>query len=299
MQKDKYYNNIKTLLIDNEIYQKVKDYSKERNKVITYYETGKLLYEAGKHYGGNIIEKYSEKLMKEVGKKYNKRTLFRMRQFYMLYSNEKMSTMSTLLSWSHYSELLSIKDINKINYYISITISQSLAVRELRKKIKNKEYERLPIETKEKLFNKSETIVSDFIKNPILINNTLNYKNISEKALQLLILENITDFMKELGVGFSFIDNEYKIKIGDRYNYIDLLLFNYVYNCFVVIELKTTELKAGHIGQITEYMNFIDKNLKSIYQSKTIGIIICKKNNKFVLEYCSDTRIFTKEYKLI
>lgn len=299
MQKDKYYNNIKTLLIDNEIYQKVKDYSKERNKVITYYETGKLLYEAGKHYGENIIEKYSEKLMKEVGKKYNKRTLFRMRQFYMLYSNEKMSTMSTLLSWSHYSELLSIKDINKINYYISITISQSLGVRELRKKIKNKEYERLPIETKEKLFNKSETIVSDFIKNPILINNTLNYKNISEKALQLLILENITDFMKELGVGFSFIDNEYKIKIGDRYNYIDLLLFNYVYNCFVVIELKTTELKAGHIGQITEYMNFIDKNLKSIYQSKTIGIIICKNNNKFVLEYCSDTRIFTKEYKLI
>ena len=104
--------------------------------------------------------------------------------------------------------------------------------------------------------------------------------------------------MKELGEGFSFIDNEYKIKLGDRYNYVDLLLFNYVYNSFVVVELKVTELKAEYIGQITKYMNYIDKNIKNINQDKTIGIIICKKDNKFVMEYCSDPRIFRTTYVL-
>lgn len=102
-----------------------------------------------------------------------------------------------------------------------------------------------------------------------------------------------------MGNGFTFIDNEYKIKLGDRYNYIDLLLFNYKYNCFVVIELKVTELKKEHIGQIQVYMNYIDNNLKEAYQDKTIGIIICKKNNKYVIEYCSDNRVISKEYELI
>ena len=117
--------------------------------------------------------------------------------------------------------------------------------------------------------------------------------------LKELILEDIVNFMKELGNGFSFIDSEYKIKIGDRYNYIDLLLFNYFYNCFVVIELKVTELKKEHIGQIEVYMNYIDYNLKSINQDKTIGIIICKQDNKFVIEYCSDSRIITRNYELV
>lgn len=83
--------------------------------------------------------------------------------------------------------------------------------------------------------------------------------------------------MKELGDGFCFLGSEYKIKIGDRYNFIDLLLFNYLYNCFIVIELKVTELKKEYIGQIQTYMNYIDKSLKVPHQDKTIGIIICKK----------------------
>jgi len=106
-------------------------------------------------------------------------------------------------------------------------------------------------------------------------------------------------FLKELGNGFCFIGSEYKIKIGDRYNYIDLLLFNYEFNCFVVVELKVTELKKEHIGQIEFYMNYIDKNLKNINQNKTIGIIICKKENKYVIEYCSDDRIISREYELV
>ena len=111
-------------------------------------------------------------------------------------------------------------------------------------------------------------------------------------------MEDMPSFLSELGEGFCFIKNEYKIKLGDRYNYIDLLLFNYIYNCFVVLELKVTELKKEHIGQITTYMNYIDKNVKTINQDKTIGIIICKKDNKFIMEYCSDPRVFSKEYVL-
>jgi RecB family endonuclease NucS len=104
--------------------------------------------------------------------------------------------------------------------------------------------------------------------------------------------------MNELGEGYSFIDNEYKIKIGIRYNYIDILLFNYKFNCFVVVELKTTELKKEHIGQIEVYMNYIDKNIKGINHDKTIGIIICKKDNKYIIEYSSDKRIISREYIL-
>ena len=121
----------------------------------------------------------------------------------------------------------------------------------------------------------------------------------SEKVLQKLILENIETFMKKLGNNFSFIGSEYKIKIGDIYNYIDLLLFNYEYNCFIVVELNITELKKEHIGQIQVYMNYIDNNLRKINQNKSIGIIICKKNNKYVIEYCSDKRIIAREYELV
>ena len=106
--------------------------------------------------------------------------------------------------------------------------------------------------------------------------------------LQKLILENIPSFLKELGTGFTFIENEYKIIVDNTYNYIDLLLFNYIYNCFVVIELKVTELKKEHIGQIHIYMNYIDNKLKHANMYNTLGIIIFRKNNKYILEYCSD-----------
>ena len=294
-----YYDEIKNKLIDNEIYNRVKEYSKERNKVITYFEVGKLLDDAGKHYGENIIKEYSLKLINEVGKKFNERTLRRIRQYYRVFCNKKWSPMATKLSWRHYTEILSIKDERKLNYYINISIKNNLSKRQLREKIKTNEYERLDEETKSKLINNEEYYVTDFVKNPILIKNNFGYKEISEKVLKKLILENIESFMNELGNSFSFVGSEYKIKIGDRYNYIDLLLFNIEYNCYVVIELKVTELKKEHVGQIQVYMNYIDNNLKKIGQDKTIGIIICKKDNNYIIEYCSDDRIIAREYELI
>ena len=296
----KYYNEIKNKLIDNEVYKKVKDYSKNRNNLSTYYAVGKLLYEAGNKYGEGIIKKYSERLVIEVGRNYNERTLRRIRQFYLVFKDEIWSTMSTKLMWSHYTEILSLSNVNEINYYINITEEYNLSVRQLRERIKNKEYQRLDDNTKLKLINKEETKINDFVKNPIVIHNKYNFdkERISEKVLQNLILEDIPSFLDELGDGYSFIRNEYKIKMGDTYNYIDLLLFNIKYNCYVVVELKVTELKKEHIGQIEVYMNYIDKHIKTINQDKTIGIIITKRDNHYYIEYSSDKRILTREYIL-
>lgn len=293
-----YYNEIKNKLIDNEIYSKIKDYSKERHKIVTYFEIGKLLNEAGGKYGDNIVDKYSRMLVREVGKKYNKRTLFRMKQFYIIFSDEKVSTMWTQLTWSHVRLLFSL-DFNSINYYIKIIISQSLSVRELEYRLKINEFERLSEVTKNKLIIKEAENVIDFIKNPIVIKNKYNYKIVSEKVLKNLILEDIEFFMRELGDSFCFIGSEYKIKIGDTYNYIDLLLYNIKYKCYVVVELKVTELKKEHTGQIMIYMNYIDKNVKTFDENKTVGIIICKKDNKYVIDFCTDERIIARRYELI
>ena len=220
-----------------------------------------------------------------------------MKKFYMLI--QKVATLSQVLSYGHYVELLPLKDSSEINYYIKLTEKQNLSVRELRTRIKNKEYERLDEKTKEKLKNDDKQEITDYIKNPIMIQNKNRYEEISEKVLQKIILEDIPSFLEELGAGFTFIKNEYKIKIGDRYNYIDLLLFNIEYNCYVVIELKLGELKKEHIGQIEVYMNYIDKNVKKSNHDKTIGIILVRKNNKYVMEYCSDSRIKAREYMVL
>lgn len=293
-----YYNEIKNKLINNEINNKVKNYYITKGELDTYYAVGKMLSDAGRHYGEGIIKNYSIKLIKEVDKKYNTTNLKRMRQFYWLV--EKGAPIAHQLSWSHYVELLPIKDKNKLDYYLNITIILNLSRNDLRSRIKSNEYERLDEETKIKLINNKETNLVDYVKEPILIkNNSKDYIELSEKVLKELILHNITDFMKELGSGFSFIDSEYKIKIDNTYNYIDILLFNYIYNCFTVIELKVTKLKKEHIGQIQFYVNYIDEHLKKNYHDKTIGIIICKENNKYVIKYSNDSRIISREFKII
>ena len=294
-----YYNEIKNKLIDNEIYTKVKDYSKERYKVITYFEIGKLLDEAGSKYGDNILKNYSNRLVVEFGKKNNERTLRRIRQYYRMFKDEKWSPLATKLSWSHYSELLSIKDENELLYYVNIAFKRNLSKRELREKIKNKEYERLPSETRNQLILNNEIEIKDLVPNPILIRNKNNIEIATEKALHNLILEDIESFMKELGNSFSFIGNEYKLKIGDRNHYVDLLLFNIKYNCYVVVELKVTVFKVEYISQVQKYMNYIDKNVKEQFNNNTMGILICKRENKFVIEHCSDERIAIREYELL
>lgn len=293
-----YYEEIKEKLLKSEIYDRVKDYAKDRNKVSVYFEIGKLLNEAGKEYGKNIIKQYSKKLMLEVGKKYNERTLYRMRKFYEIFSDEKLTTLWSILSWSHYRELIRLKNVDEIKYYIGLCKQNNLSQRQLYDRIKNHEYDRLSNETKSKLIKKEELNVSDLIPNPIIIRKN-SIEELTEYALKETILNNLDDFLLQLGSGFTYVGREYKIKLGKTYNYIDILLFNYEYNCFVIIELKVTELKKEHIGQVQVYMNYIDENLRKVNQDKTIGIIICKQDNKYVIKYCSDKRIIARVYAFV
>ena len=290
-----YYNAIKNELINNEINRKVKNYSINKSDLNAYYNVGKLLLEAGNQYGESIIKEYSLRLTKEFGSGYSQRNLRNMRQFYKV--SQKWQTLSAKLSWSHYCEIIWFDD-NKFQYYVKTIELNNLSIRQLRERIKSNEYERLPESTKNKLINQDETNVVDYVKNPIIKNNN-NYEMFSERVLQKIILEDIENFLEELGIGFTFIKSEYPIKLGNRYNYIDLLLYNIKYKCYVVVELKVTELKKEHTGQIMTYMNYIDKNIKTIYENETVGIIICKKNNKYVIEFCSDKRIITREYELV
>ena len=290
-----YYDEIKETLIKNEIYKKVKDYSKNKSDLNAYFEVGRLIVEAQggekrAKYGNKLIKEYSAKLTKELGKGYKVSNLKNMRQIYLKF--RKRQTLSGELSISHYIILSRINNENEINYYINISKTLNLSVRELRERIKSNEYERIGYKGELK-----EPKINTFIKNPIIIKVGDKKEKLSEYALHQLILENMDDFLKELGIGFTYVGSEVKIKIGDRYNYIDFLLFNVKYNCYVVIELKVTEMKAEYIGQITKYINYIDKNIKELFNDKTVGVVICKRENRYVLEYCTNPKLFTTTYK--
>ena len=294
-----YYDEIKENLIKCEVYDVIKDYSKDKNKVNVYYNVGKLLSLAGKEYGKNIIKQYSEKLMIDVGKKYNERTLRRIRQFYETFCSEKWSTSWTKLCWSHYREVLPLKDIHEIRYYLNECQEKNLTIKQLQTIIKNNEYNRLSIETKNKIINSDKLKVNDLILNPIVIKTNMMKEKLSEYTIKQAILNNLDSFLNQLGTYYTYVGNEYKIKVGNSYNYIDILLYNIRYKCYVVIELKAVELKKEHIGQIQVYMNYIDKNIKTNEENETIGIIICKRDNKYIIEYCSDDRIISREYLLV
>ena len=292
-----YYNEIKNVLIRNVAYKKVKDYSKNKGDLMSYFEVGRLIVEAQggedkAKYGNKLIKEYSQKLTADLGKGYDVTNLRHMRAFFLKF--RKQDALRPELSWTHYRTLLPLKSENEIKYYVDIIITQNLSYRELKNRIKSHEYERIGY--KEEL---EEPKVNTLIKNPIIIKMNNFIKNeVTEKILHELILEDISGFLKELGIGFCFISHEYKVKIGSIYHYIDFLLFNIKFNCYVVVEIKITEMKPEYIGQVMKYINYIDKNVKELHNDRTIGVVICRHDNKYVMEYCTDERIFTTTYKL-
>ena len=297
------YGEIKEELLNNEVEKRVGNYIVNRNELERYLNVGRLLIEAQggekrAKYGDELIKKYSERLTKEIGRGYSTRNLKLMRKFYLFQKGHPVVAQS--LTWTHYIILLSLNNVDEINYYISQIENYHWSKRELLKHIKNREYQRLPLETKTKLLSKKENKIDDFIKNPIIINTHGSSKiDISEKVLKEYVLHDLDNFLNELGIGFSYIACEYKIKIGNKYNYIDLLLFNYIYNAFIVVELKVTESNKNHLGQVMVYMNYIDKYLRRINQDKTIGIIVCRRDDKYLIEYSSDRRIKITCYELV
>ena len=301
------YVEIKKELVQSVIDKKVDTYFVNKNELTHYYNVGKKLIDAQggeerSKYGDGLIKKYSEKLTKELGKGYSVQNLKNMRRFYLYFQKRHPLGVqfSDKINWSHYKILIFLKDTNEIDYYINQISKYHWSKRTLQNKIKSKEYQRLDAKTKNKLINKKELDIYDNIKNPIYINAHNNdIDDISEKVLKSYILKDLDNFLEQLGDGFSYIKNEYKIIIGNKTNYIDLLLFNYIYNCYVVVELKVTESKKDHFGQVMIYKNFVDKHLKNINQDNTIGIIVCKKDDRYLIEYSSDERIRVTTYELV
>ena len=293
-----YLNNIKELIEKDIVLKKKHRLIENNSTLLTYYEIGRLIVEAQggdkrAKYGNGLIKEWSKILTNKYGKGYDISNLKRMRQLYLTF--RKGGTVSHQLTWSHYYSILSIKKESKRNYYINMCIKQNLSVRQLREKIKSNEYERLEYKDEIKLIIDEELTIKDMIKNPILIKTNKEVDKLSEKALKQFILNQIEEFLLELGSGFTYVGNEYKL---DKFK-CDLLFFNTELVSYIVIELKIRKLKPSDIGQIKFYMNYIDKNIKKDYMNKTIGIIFCKENDEIVIKYITDERLFMSTYKLV
>ena len=299
-----YYNEIKSILVDNAIGRKIREYKSNQKDLESYYNVGKLLVEAqgGEErakYGNGLIKEYSKRLTSELGKGYSVRSLTDMRTFYS-FCQKRQSLIAEFkfqnISWTCITKLLKLDDINAIFYYVKCIGKMNLITRELDLKLKSKEYERLDSKIKEKLMKQEEVSVKDKMPDPIVLEGLEYKEKLTEKIVQKWIDENPTLFCKSLGEGYSYIESQYKIKIGSNYNYIDILLFNYISNSFVVVEIKVTELKKEHIGQIETYMNYVDVNLKKDFHNKTTGILLVRENNKWLIKYINNDGILVRNY---
>ena len=299
-----YYNEIKNILIDNAIGRKVREYKSNQKDLESYYNVGKLLVEAqgGEEkakYGDGLIKEYSQRLTSELGKGYTTTRLMYMRSFYLLLL--KYPTLSDKLkniniTWSNVCEILKLKDKTEIEYYLNVSNKLCLSTRELRARIKLDEYNRLPVGVKEKLKSKEVVSTSEKVPSPVVLQDLKVDGKFTEKIVQKWIDENPIKFCNSLGEGYIYAGSQYKIKIGSNYNYIDVLLFNVIDMNYVVVEIKVTELKKEHIGQIETYMNYVDTNLKKEFHNKTTGILLVRENNKWLIKYINNDGIKIRKY---
>ena len=297
MDKD-YKKELIKLVEKTEINKGYHDYFKNKDLVNNYFEIGKLLIEAQggeEHdtYGNKLIKTWSAELTEKFGKGYDASNLRRFRQFY---SEFKMcGPLGHILTWTNIRLLLPIKNENKRNYYINMCIKKNLSKRALEKEIKNNSFERLSLADKEniKLINDRNEILT--IKDPMLIPINEDLDNISEEKLAKIIRKELEIFLLELGHGYAYIGKE--VRMGE--SYCDLLFFNYEFNCFVVIELKTRKIKKEDIGQLEYYINYVDENMKKESFNPTIGVLVAKEGNYLVMRYCTNKNIYKTTYKII
>ena len=299
-----YYNEIKSILVDNAIGKKVREYKSNQKDLESYYNVGKLLVEAqgGEErakYGNGLIKEYSKRLTSKLGKGYTVTRLKYMRTFYELVKKspplaDQFKNVNT--TWSNICEILYLKNIEEIKYYLNLSNKLCLTKRELRLRIKSNEYNRLSVEVKEKLKSNELVSTSEKVPSPVVLQGLKVNDKLTEKIVQKWIDENPASFCEALGEGYTYVKSQYKIKIGSNYNYIDVLLFNYISNSFVVVEIKVTELKKEHIGQIETYMNYVDVNLKKDFHNKTTVILLVRKNNKWLIKYINNDGIMIRKY---
>ena len=307
MNESKYYNQIKELIETYEVNSKVRYIQDNHEKLLTNWTIGKLLVEAQgglnrAKYGDGLIKKWSKEFERNYGKNYSHTNLKYMRQFYLLFPNSH--AVSDQLTWTHYRMLFSIKDENERNYYTNQVILNHLSTRELEEIIKSKAYNRLSFKDKENIKliennNKNNLTIEDMIKDPILIKVDSNINKLDEKAIHKYIINMLENRFLELGTGFTLAGHEYKIMINNHTYKIDLLFFNYLLNAFIVVELKTKEYNPKDVGQLEFYVNYVDKNVKLDKHNPTIGLLIVKKKDKYVIEYVTNEDIYVTTYKLV
>ena len=299
MNEQQYYEEIEHLIKKNEISKRVRSLEANNDLVTTYWNVGRLIVEAQggekrAKYGNELIKKWSIELTNKYGKGYDYTNLSRFRNFYIQFP---ILGPVAQLSWTNIIKILPIKDENKRNYYINLCIKNNLSKRELTDAIKSNVYERL-VDKPDKIdiiVPVKQSITTD-MKNPIII--PVKNKVTSEYDLELNILANMDFFFRQLGNGFTYVGHQYKISDGKNYYFLDILLFNIEFNCYVIVELKLRELKKEDKAQIEFYMKLVDEQLKKPFHNKTIGIIISKESDNFIVNFVRQDDIVPLFYEL-
>ena len=260
--------------------------------LFTYWNIGKLIveYQGGKErakYGDRLIERLSIELTKEYGGGFSKRNLEMMRKFFEYFPIAQ--SVLAQLSWTHYQLVLRVENPLARDYYINEAVSRQLSVRELERLIKTNTYEREKSNQITYEDDKKNIDVS-ILKEPYILdflNLSLNYK---EKDLEQSIIDNMSKFLLELGKGYLFHSRQKKLKIDNKTYYVDLVFYNSILRCYVLIDLKLDKLQHNALSQMDLYCNYFDENIKSKEENKTIGLILVKENNEIVIKYSSVIR---------
>ena len=296
-----YYKEVESLIKKNEINKGVRALQDNSETLYTYWHIGKLIVEAqgGAKYGNNLIKKWGKKLSEKYGKGYDYTNLSRMRLLYIAFPI--VGSLSQQLTWTHYRYILPIKNANERNYYINQAILNNLSVRDLRCEIKNKSFDRLSYKDKtniEIITESDKLTIEDMLKDSIILKSDIETKELNEAIIHKYVISLLENKFLELGTGFALVEHEYKIIIDNKTYHIDLLFYNYLLNAFVVIEVKTRNLKPQDIGQLEFYVDYVENNIKKNYHQKTIGVLIVKKNNKYIIEYTTNPDIYVTTYLL-
>lgn len=284
-----------------------------RTMVLTYFEIGRMIVEEeqnGKQradYGKQIIKSLSERLTHEFGKGFSQRNLEQIRQFYSVYSNTQTLSAEFNLSWSHYMKLMRIDDENERKFYEIESFKNNWSLRELNRQYDTALFTRLTL-SKDKneilqLSTKGQTIEKpqDAIKDPYILEfiGLPENSTYSESDLEQKLIDKLEHFLLELGNGFTFVARQNRISFDDKHFRVDLVFYNRILKCFVLIDLKIGELKHQDIGQMQMYVNFYDRQIKLEEENKTIGIILCQNKSEAVVEFTlpeNNQQIFASKY---
>ena len=303
------FDSIKNLVINsrNKVYHTV-----NTEMLNLYWNIGKTIMEIQQgderaSYGDAVLDKLSQKLTNEFGKGFSSRNLRTMRKFYLIYPIWK--TVSSKLSWSHYLELIKIDNEQKRKFYLNECINSKWSVRELQRQRDSLLYERLTISAdKEKILELSEKgqilkTSKDLVKDPFVLEFLDIKENTDylESDLEKNIIEHLKEFLLELGKGFSYVGNQVRLTLEEDHFYPDLVFYNRLLKCFVIIDLKIGKVSHQDIGQMQMYVNYYDREIKQNDEKPTVGILLSTNKNETVVKYTlpkDNKTIFSSEYKL-